>query len=62
MRPTLDATHALPKDAGYYRRHLLLRDLKARTVWDDIVAWTTNLAARLPSGAGRAAEAMLHAR
>ena len=28
--------------------HLLLRDLM-RTVWDEIVAWTANLAERLPS-------------
>ena len=63
-----DAVRALPKDAGHrlavYRTgwHLLLRDLKAQTVWDDIVAWTADLAARLPSGAARSAEAALKAR
>lgn len=42
--------------------HLLLRDLKVRTVWDEIVAWTANLAERLPPGAARAAQAVLQAR
>ena len=44
QRPTLDDTRALPKDAGHclavYRTgwHLLLGDLKVRTVRDEIVA------------------------
>lgn len=68
QRPTFDAVRALPKDAGHrlavYRTgwHLLLRDLNAQAVWDDIVAWTADPATRLPSGAGRAAEAALEAR
>ena len=68
MRATLDVARALPKDAGHclavYRTgwHRLLRDLKVRTVWDEIVAWTANLAERLPSGATRAAQAVLQAR
>ncbi len=35
-------------DAGY---HMLLRDLQAETVWQDIVSWIESPAARLPSGA-----------
>lgn len=66
-RPTFDAIRALPRDGGHrpavYRTgwHLLLRDLKAQTVWDDIVAWTADPAAPLPSGAGKAAAEALNA-
>ena len=66
-RPTFDAIRALPKNAGHrpavYRTgwHLLLRDLKAQIVWDDIVAWTADPAAPLPSGAGKAAAEALGA-
>ena len=66
-RPTFDAVRALPKDGGHrpavYRTgwHLLLRDLKAQTVWDDIVAWIADPAAPLPSGAGKAAAEALEA-
>ena len=51
QRPTFDAIRALPKDAGHrlavYRTgwHLLLRDLKAQIVWDDIAAWIADLLA-----------------
>ena len=64
QHPTLDDARALPKDAGHclavYRTgwHLLLRDLKVRTVWDEIVAWIANLAERLPSGAVKQVQAI----
>ncbi|MGH6947616.1 MAG: lysophospholipase [Kiloniellales bacterium] len=35
--------------------HLLLRDLEARVVWDDIVHWVTEREGALPSGADRLA-------
>lgn len=35
--------------------HMLLRDLGAETIWDDIVAWIDDPMARLPSGADRRA-------
>ena len=60
-RPTFEAIRALPADGDHrpavYRNgwHLLLRDLKARIVWDDIAAWIADPAAPLPSGAGKAA-------
>ena len=66
-RPTFDAIRALPKGAGHrpavYRTgwHLLLRDLKAQIVWDDIAAWIADPEAPLPSGAGRAAKNALSA-
>jgi acylglycerol lipase len=59
--PTMDAIRALPRDAGHraaiYRGgwHLLLRDLGAETVLDDVLAWTADPAAPLPSGADREA-------
>ena len=37
-------------EQGY---HMLLRDLQARTVWDDIVAWIVTVGGPLPSGADR---------
>jgi len=37
-------------DAGY---HMLLRDLQAETVWQDIAAWIADPSQPLPSGAGR---------
>jgi acylglycerol lipase len=33
--------------------HMLLRDLQARVVWQDILAWIENHDAPLPSGLGR---------
>ncbi len=42
--------------------HMLLRDLEARTVLDDIASWITDPAAPLPSGADRHAAQMLTAR
>lgn len=35
-------------EQGY---HMLLRDLQARTVWDDILAWIVTVGGPLPSGA-----------
>lgn len=43
-------------DNGY---HMLLRDLQAETVWKDIVAWTRDRTAPLPSGADADADAFL---
>jgi acylglycerol lipase len=64
-QPTFDMIRAVPADAGHrpavYRNgwHLLLRDLKAKTVLDDIAAWIADSSAPLPSGADRtAAEAL----
>lgn len=37
-------------EKGY---HMLLRDLNARTVWEDVVAWIARPRAPLPSGADR---------
>lgn len=63
--PTVDMIAALPSGIGHraavYRSgwHLLLRDLKAQIVLDDILAWIADRSAPLPSGADRAArEAM----
>ncbi|WP_374650328.1 alpha/beta fold hydrolase [Dongia sp.] len=46
----------LPPEAGrvaFYGRahHMMLRDLQARTIYDDIAAWIRDPAAKLPSGA-----------
>lgn len=64
--PTYRAMHALPDPSapqvkalyanGY---HMLLRDLQARLVWDDVLAWIANPKAPLPSGADRAAAQVL---
>lgn len=61
-RPTLDLLARLPADApvraAFYPNgyHMLLRDLDAARVLDDIVAWIDDPAAALPSGADREAE------
>ncbi len=60
-KPTFDMIAALPAGIGHrpavYRSgwHLLLRDLKAQIVLDDIVAWIADRSAPLPSGADAAA-------
>lgn len=60
-KPTFDMIAALPPEAGarpaVYRSgwHLLLRDLKAQIVLDDVVAWIADRSAPLPSGADKAA-------
>lgn len=59
--PTWDAIRALPADAGHraavYRGgwHMLLRDLGAEAVLNDVLAWTADPKAPLPSGADREA-------
>ena len=64
-QPVVDMIAALPPGAGHraavYRSgwHLLLRDLKAQIVLDDIVAWIADRAAPLPSGADRDARAAI---
>lgn len=66
-KPTFDMIRALPAGSGHrpavYRSgwHMLLRDLKARVVLDDIVAWIADRSAPLPSGADKAARAALAA-
>jgi alpha-beta hydrolase superfamily lysophospholipase len=50
-------TVALYKD-GY---HMLLRDLQAQVVWNDISAWITATEIPLPSGADKRAEEILGA-
>ena len=63
--PTIDAIRALPQDTGHraaiYRGgwHMLLRDLGADAVLADVLAWTANPKAPLPSGADREAARML---
>lgn len=60
-KPTVDMIAALPRGNGHrpavYRSgwHLLLRDLKAQVVLDDIVAWIAEPSAALPSGADKVA-------
>lgn len=60
-KPTFDMIAALPAEIGHrpavYRSgwHLLLRDLNAQIVLDDITAWITDRSAALPSGADKAA-------
>ena len=60
-QPTFDMIETLPPGIDHqpavYRFgwHLLLRDLGAQIVLDDIVAWIANPSAALPSGADRAA-------
>jgi len=65
--PTLQAWNDLPA-AGRHRQrlalyengwHMLLRDLQAEVVLDDVSAWIADPAAPLPSGADRRAEAVL---
>lgn len=64
-QPTFDMIRALPAGVRHrtavYRTgwHMLLRDLKAKIVLDDILAWITDPAAALPSGADGAAKEAL---
>lgn len=64
-QPTFDMIRALPAGTGHrpgvYRSgwHMLLRDLKAKIVLDDIIAWIGDRKAPLPSGADIAAAAAL---
>jgi len=59
--PTRDMIEALPPDPHDARRiainprgyHMLLRDLEAKTVWGDVLAWIEDPARALPSGADR---------
>ena len=65
--PTRMMFERLPKDAkdkhqiAIYPKayHMLLRDLDAKTVWTDIIAWTDSPDTRLPSGADKRAEEYL---
>ena len=65
--PVVAFWRALPPDATARQRfalyaegwHMLLRDLQAQTVIDDIAAWTRDPAAPLPSGAEARAAALL---
>jgi acylglycerol lipase len=60
-KPTFDMIAALPPETDHrpavYRSgwHLLLRDLKAQIVLDDVVAWIADPSGALPSGADKAA-------
>lgn len=64
-KPIFDMIRRLPENAGHRPAlydtgwHMLLRDLMAKTVLDDISAWISDPAAPLPSGADRAAQAAL---
>jgi acylglycerol lipase len=64
--PTWAAVAALPRLGGSQRAalyangwHMLLRDLQALVVVDDIAAWIADASAPLPSGADRAASEKL---
>ena len=65
--PTFQAWNDLPPEANGYQRfalyqdgwHMLLRDLEAEVVLDDVAAWIADPAAALPSGADRHATAVL---
>lgn len=60
--PALDVMSRLPRDGKHqfalYGRgfHMLLRDLQAQVVWDDVLAWLDAPADKLPSGADAAAD------
>jgi len=64
-KPTFDMIRALPRDVNHrpavYRSgwHMLLRDLTAQTVLDDIITWIDDPTAFLPSGADKAAKTAL---
>ena len=66
--PVLDAMRRLPKRAGTIRAlydgswHMMLRDLKAETVWRDIAGWAADMSQTLPSGADQRAAAILAAK
>jgi len=63
--PVLEAMRSLPARAGTKRAvydggwHMMLRDLKAETVWRDIARWTADRTKPLPSGADRRAATIL---
>lgn len=63
--PTQDVMRRLPKSSGNRRAlyeggyHMMLRDIKAQTVWKDIAAWILDRGRPLPSGADRRAEELL---
>lgn len=58
LQPALAAASRLPQGdrTAWYPHgwHLLLRDLQAKSVWDDVIAFLRDPAAPLPSGAGPA--------
>jgi len=68
-KPTFRMLRALPAAAAGRRRialydqgwHMLLRDLAARTVWEDMASWLADPAAPLPSGADARARKALAA-
>ncbi|HSV29597.1 MAG TPA: lysophospholipase [Candidatus Omnitrophota bacterium] len=67
--PTWRVVRAMPatgssQRVAYYRNgyHMLLRDLGAKSVLDDILAWVADPAAPLPSGADAEARAQLMGR
>jgi alpha-beta hydrolase superfamily lysophospholipase len=65
--PTLQAWNGLPAEADGYQRlalyedgwHMLLRDLGAEVVLDDVAAWIVDPKAPLPSGADRRAKTVI---
>lgn len=60
---TMPATASVQRTAYYQGGyHMLLRDLQANVVLDDIVAWITDPSAPLPSGADNAAAELLNRR
>ena len=58
---TFLAADTAQKTVAFYPQgyHLLLRDLQAMTVWQDIVAWVRNKKSALPSGADNRAKQLL---
>ncbi|MGE3865355.1 MAG: alpha/beta fold hydrolase [Hyphomonadaceae bacterium] len=61
-KAALKAAQRLPASArtGYYplSYHMMLRDLTARIVWDDILAFLSDSAAPFPSGVGGVSKAL----
>ena len=62
----MDGGKALPRSGrdqrvAFYSKgwHMLLRDLQAPTVWDDVVVWLKDHQAPLPSEADKYAEGAL---
>ncbi|MGZ8190667.1 MAG: alpha/beta hydrolase [Methylococcaceae bacterium] len=58
------ATEAKEKTVAIYQQgyHMLLRDLQAPTTWKDIAAWINDSSDKLPSGADKWAQQVLHKR
>lgn len=60
--PTQDVMRLLPRTNGNRRAlyaggyHMMLRDIDAKIIWNDVAAWILDRGARLPSGADKRAD------